>query len=40
GRVIAGSLSDAVSSHDIWTFSREVRAADPNWVLTDTDEAS
>ncbi len=40
GRVIAGSLSDAVTSHDIWTFSRDVRASDPNWVLTDTDEAS
>jgi predicted lipid-binding transport protein (Tim44 family) len=40
GRVTAGSLSDAVSSHDVWTFSREIRASDPNWVLTDTDEAA
>jgi predicted lipid-binding transport protein (Tim44 family) len=40
GRVTAGSLSDAVSSHDVWTFSREIRSADPNWVLTDTDEAA
>lgn len=40
GRVIAGSLTDAVTSHDIWTFSRTVRASNPNWVLTDTDEAS
>jgi predicted lipid-binding transport protein (Tim44 family) len=40
GRVIAGSLSDAVSSHDVWTFSREIRSSDPNWVLTDTDEAA
>lgn len=40
GKVVAGSLSDAVATHDIWTFEREVRARDPNWTLTDTDEAS
>ncbi len=40
GSVIAGSLSDAVPTHDAWTFSRAVRASDPNWILTDTDEAS
>ena len=40
GSVIAGSLSDAVPTHDSWVFSREMRAADPNWILTDTDEAS
>ncbi len=40
GTVIAGSLSDAVPTHDAWTFSRTLRASDPNWILTDTDEAS
>jgi predicted lipid-binding transport protein (Tim44 family) len=40
GAVIAGSLSDAVPTHDVWTFSRTVRAADPNWILTDTDESA
>jgi predicted lipid-binding transport protein (Tim44 family) len=40
GVVIAGSLSDAVPTHDAWTFSRTVKASDPNWILTDTDEAS
>jgi predicted lipid-binding transport protein (Tim44 family) len=40
GKVIAGSLSDAVPTHDAWTFSRDIRARDPNWILTDTDEAS
>ena len=40
GRVVAGSVSDAVTSHDIWTFSRDTRSSDPNWILTDTDEAS
>lgn len=40
GNVIAGSLSDAVQTHDIWTFARNVRDADPNWKLVETDEAS
>lgn len=40
GNVIAGSLSDAVPTHDVWTFSRHVRADDPNWVLIETDEAA
>ncbi len=39
GTVLAGSLSDAVPTHDSWTFSRVVKASDPNWILTDTDEA-
>ncbi|MDJ0642519.1 MAG: Tim44/TimA family putative adaptor protein [Erythrobacter sp.] len=36
--VIAGSLDDAVESRDVWTFSRNVAARDPNWVLDETDE--
>lgn len=40
GEVVAGSLTDAVQTHDVWTFSRHVRAADPNWVLIETDEAA
>lgn len=40
GAVIAGSVSDAVSTHDVWTFARNVRASDPNWILIETDEAS
>jgi predicted lipid-binding transport protein (Tim44 family) len=39
GSVIAGSTSDAVQTHDVWTFVRTVRASDPNWILADTDEA-
>lgn len=39
GDVVAGSLTDAVPTHDVWTFSREVRAEDPNWLLIETDEA-
>lgn len=39
GEVVAGSTSDAVETHDIWTFARTVKATDPNWKLVDTDEA-
>jgi predicted lipid-binding transport protein (Tim44 family) len=40
GNVVAGSMSDAVPTHDVWTFSRHIRADDPNWVLIETDEAA
>lgn len=39
GNVVAGSTSDAVQTHDLWTFTRTVKSADPNWMLADTDEA-
>ena len=38
GAVIAGSLDDAIESRDVWTFSRNVGASDPNWVLDETDQ--
>ena len=38
GNVIAGSLTDAVETHDVWTFARTLKSADPNWQLADTDE--
>lgn len=38
GTVIAGSLNDAVEAIDIWTFSRNVSSADPDWLLEETDE--
>ncbi len=40
GEVIAGSLSDAVQTHDLWTFERNLRSNDPNWLLVETDEES
>lgn len=40
GNVIAGSMTDAVPTHDVWTFSRNIRADDPNWTLVETDEAA
>lgn len=39
GNVVAGSVSDAVETHDVWTFARTVKSSDPNWKLVDTDEA-
>ncbi len=39
GKVIAGSLVDAVPTHDAWTFERHVKSSDPDWLLVDTDEA-
>lgn len=37
GNVVAGSLSDAVQTHDVWTFARTLRSDDPNWKLVETD---
>lgn len=38
GHVVAGSLDDAIESRDVWTFSRNVDSADPDWLLDETDE--
>lgn len=38
GQVIAGSLDDAIEAHDLWTFSRNVTSASPDWLLDETDE--
>ena len=40
GEVVAGSLSDALPTHDIWTFQRELGSGNPNWLLVETDEAA
>jgi predicted lipid-binding transport protein (Tim44 family) len=39
GQVVAGSTTDAVETHDVWTFARTLKSSDPNWKLADTDEA-
>ncbi len=39
GNLVAGSMSDAVETHDVWTFMRNLRSDDPNWKLVETDEA-
>jgi predicted lipid-binding transport protein (Tim44 family) len=38
GQVVAGSLSDAVQTRDLWTFRRDTGSSDPNWLLIETDE--
>ena len=38
GEVVAGSLSDAVQTRDLWTFRRSLSSRDPNWLLVETDE--
>jgi len=36
-QVVAGSLSDAVQTRDLWTFRRDTGSRDPNWLLIETD---
>ena len=38
--LVAGSMSDAVPTHDIWTFQRQLGSSNPNWQLVETDEAA
>ena len=38
GNVVAGSLEDAIETNDIWTFHRDLKSRDPNWLLVETDE--
>jgi predicted lipid-binding transport protein (Tim44 family) len=38
GAIIGGSMTDAVETHDIWTFFRDVKSNDRNWKLDETDE--
>ena len=37
GRMVAGSLDDAIESRDVWTFSRDITAAAPDWLVDETD---
>ncbi len=40
GALVAGSTSDAVSTRDVWTFSRLIGSQDPNWLLIATDDVA
>ena len=40
GEVVAGTLTDAIETHDVWTFRRTLGSDDPNWMLVETDEAA
>ena len=37
GNSIGGSMTDAVETHDIWTFMRDVKSGSRNWKLDETD---
>jgi predicted lipid-binding transport protein (Tim44 family) len=37
GRIIDGDPSEVANITDIWTFVRQVKSRDPNWVLAATD---
>ena len=39
GEVIAGTLTDAVLIHDLWSFRRTLGSDDPNWLLVETDDS-
>ena len=36
--VVAGSMSDAIQTRERWTFRRDLKSRDPNWLLIETDE--
>lgn len=38
GTVIAGSMEDAITAREAWTFTRDLRSAGPDWMLVATDE--
>ncbi len=38
GTVIAGSMEDAITAREAWTFTRDLRSAGPDWILAATDE--
>jgi predicted lipid-binding transport protein (Tim44 family) len=37
GVIIGGSMTDAVETHDVWTFFRDTKSGDRNWKLDETD---
>jgi predicted lipid-binding transport protein (Tim44 family) len=37
GRIVDGDPSEVASITDIWTFARQVKSRDPNWVLVATE---
>ncbi|WP_149037560.1 Tim44/TimA family putative adaptor protein [Sphingopyxis macrogoltabida] len=39
GRMIAGSMSDASATDDLWTFRRTIDSSDPNWLLDEAEAA-
>ena len=39
GKMIAGSMSDASQTDDLWTFRRQIGNSDPNWLLDEVEAA-
>lgn len=39
GKLIAGSMSDASQTDDLWSFRRAVGSRDPNWLLDEIETA-
>jgi predicted lipid-binding transport protein (Tim44 family) len=37
-QIVAGSASEELQVHDVWTFRRHTRSADPAWLLVATDD--
>ncbi len=37
GTMIAGSMTDAVGTVDVWSFRRNIDSSNPNWLLDETD---
>lgn len=40
GNVVAGTMTDAVQTHEVWTFGRHLDATDLNWLLIETDDVA
>lgn len=36
GRIVDGDPNKVVTITDVWTFARDVRSSDPNWMLVET----
>lgn len=36
-KIVAGSMTDASATQDVWSFVRPIASADPNWLLDETD---
>lgn len=40
GSIVAGTMTDAVQTHEVWTFGRHLDANDLNWLLIETDDVA
>jgi predicted lipid-binding transport protein (Tim44 family) len=39
GNIVDGDTENVAPIVDIWTFCRDVKRKDPNWILVSTSEA-